>query len=148
MLIRKANKTDIKQIKNFQVEMAYETEDLQLNPETVFKGVENVFIDTTKGQYYVAESEGNVIASLLTTFEWSDWRNATVLWVQSVYVKPEYRGKGVFKRMYNSLKEKVKTDVNYCGIRLYVDRTNHNATKAYNALGMNGEHYDLFEWMK
>lgn len=107
MDIRTANNSDCGTIVDFQLRMAKETEDLGLNPETVNKGVKAVLADPGKGIYYIAETGGNVIASLLTTFEWSDWRNGNVLWIQSVYVLPEWRGKGVYKNMYSFLKDKV-----------------------------------------
>src|SRR5665648_542980 len=86
MIIRQAQQTDSSSIVEFQLAMAMETEQLQLNEPTVEKGVAAVFADSSKGIYYVAEIKGQVVGSLLTTFEWSDWRNGTVLWIQSVYV--------------------------------------------------------------
>ena len=147
MLIREARPEEYKIIADFQVKMADETEGIQLDEPTVWLGVQAVFNDMSKGKYYVVESGGEVVASLLTTFEWSDWRNKTTLWLQSVYVIPAFRKKGVFKAMYLHLKKIVETDDNYAGIRLYVDKTNTRAQKVYKAVGMNGEHYQLFEWM-
>ena len=91
MIIRQALASDSAGIVEFQLAMAWETEQLQLDEPTVIKGVAAVFEDTSKGIYYVAEADGKVVGSLLTTFEWSDWRNGTVLWIQSVYVRPEFR---------------------------------------------------------
>jgi ribosomal protein S18 acetylase RimI-like enzyme len=82
------------------------------------------------------------------TYEWSDWRNNTVVWVQSVYVLPEFRKKGVFNALYHTVKQMVMEDDSFAGIRLYVDRSNTNAQQVYQKSGMNGEHYQLFEWMK
>ena len=84
----------------------------------------------------------------MITYEWSDWRNGNVYWIQSVYVLPEYRGKGVFKEMYLHIKLSVKETPGLSGIRLYVDKHNHRAQKVYNKIGMDGSHYQLFEWMK
>jgi RimJ/RimL family protein N-acetyltransferase len=148
MKFREADINEVKVIADFQVKMALETEDFKLNMETVTKGVQAVFNDAAKGKYYVVEDEGIVISSLLTTYEWSDWRNAWVIWIQSVYVIPEYRKKGVFKLMYEEIKKLVQNNPNYTGIRLYVDRGNEKAIKVYEAIGMQGEHYRLFEDMK
>ena len=147
MVFRKAQKSDYKVIAGFQQKMAWETEHLQLDGDTVQKGVTAVFDDVSKGKYYVIEEDGKVISSLLTTYEWSDWRNSQVLWIQSVFVLPEYRAKGVFKLMYSEIKKIVKNNPNYSGIRLYVDKTNVNAQKVYEKIGMQGEHYGLFEDM-
>jgi len=146
--IRIAKIDDSLTIAAFQLKMAIETENLQLDIETVEKGVKAVFDNPGFGQYYVAENDGEIIASLLTTFEWSDWRNASVWWLQSVYVIPEFRQHGIFKKLYMFVKDLAQKDENVCGIRLYVDKTNTQAQQVYKAIGMNGEHYQVFEWMK
>ena len=148
MQIRLANQEDKFLIADFQIKMAKETEDLSLNIETVNNGVMSVFQNPHKGKYIVAEINDKVVASLMLTYEWSDWRNSVVLWIQSVYVLPEYRGKGIFKSLYIFVKNMTNEDENISGIRLYVDKTNKNAMEVYKAIGMNGEHYKLFEWMK
>jgi len=146
--IRKALPADINCIANFQVEMAWETENYKLDAETVNKGVRKVFEFEGLGNYYVAQVNNEVVASLLTTFEWSDWRNGTVLWIQSVYVKKEFRKRGIYATLYKHIKDMVSMESSLCGIRLYVDKTNTTAQKVYTNLGMNGEHYRVFEWMK
>ena len=146
--IRIAVVEDAAIISGFQLAMAFETEQLSLNKETVANGVHAVFKDSHKGKYFVAEADDAVVASLMLTPEWSDWRNQWVWWIQSVYVLPAYRGKGIFKKMYNHIKELVEADEKAAGLRLYVDLSNKNAREVYNAIGMNGNHYQLFEWMK
>lgn len=148
MQIRLANQEDKFLIADFQIRMAKETENLNLDIETVNNGVMSVFQDPHKGKYIVAEINHKVAASLMLTYEWSDWRNSVVLWIQSVYVSPEFRGKGIFKSMYIFVKNMANEDENISGLRLYVDKTNKNAMEVYKAIGMNGEHYKLFEWMK
>jgi GNAT superfamily N-acetyltransferase len=135
-------------IADYQVKMARETENLTLDINIVRKGVRAVFDDDSKGRYFVAFHEEEPIASLLTTFEWSDWRNGTVWWIQSVYVLPTWRNKKVFRKMYDYLQNLIKEKSNVMGLRLYVDKTNTNAQKVYKTIGMEGEHYSLFEWMK
>ncbi len=120
---------------------------MTLDATTVTKGVNAVFDDSTKGQYYVAETGGIVIASLLITFEWSDWRNCYVWWLQSVYVVPEFRRKGVFRKMYTHVKA-LAEEQGVAGLRLYVETRNMNAQKTYEALGMTSEHYSFYEWMR
>lgn len=148
MIIRQASETDSAHIVEFQLAMAWETEQLQLHEPTVTKGVAAVFADASKGIYYVAELNGEVVGSLLTTFEWSDWRNGTVLWIQSVYVKPEYRKRSIFSRLYKHVQELVASNRDLRGIRLYADKTNLSAHGVYEHLGMTAEHYQMFEWMK
>lgn len=148
MQVRQAIPSDAAAIVQFQIEMAKETEDYILDRPTVEKGVAAVFNDSGKGTYYVAEDKGKVIASLLTTYEWSDWRNGTVLWVQSVFVVGEYRRKGVFSAIYQHIKTKVENDETLKGIRLYVEQNNSRAQAVYENAGMTAEHYQMYEWLK
>jgi GNAT superfamily N-acetyltransferase len=147
MNIRKATQKDASTIIDFQQKMAWETEQMILVPEIIYKGVTAVFHNTTRGQYWVAEEGGNVIASLLLTYEWSDWRNSDVWWFQSVYVLPEWRRKGIFRSMYLCIKEEAETK-GVAGLRLYVETNNSGAQKTYEALGMNSGHYKMYEWFK
>ena len=106
--IRKGRLSDTKIIVDFQQKMAKETEGLILNKQTVNKGVRAVFRDSRKGIYYIVEEDGKVAGVLMTIPEWSDWRNTTVLWIHSLYVRPQSRRKGVFKKLYQSLKTRVQ----------------------------------------
>lgn len=148
ILIRPGLLFDIQVIADSQIAMALETENLNLDPETVFLGVSAVMDDPTKGKYWLAEVGGQVVGCLLTVPEWSDWRNGTVLWIHSVYVHPDFRQSGVYKKLYGHLKTMVETSSDLRGLRLYVDKTNAKAQKVYESLGMSGEHYHLFEWLK
>ncbi len=146
--IRKASFQDHNDIALFQEKMALETEHIRLDPSVVKEGVKAVIADFAKGCYYVAENDGEIVGCLLTTFEWSDWRNGKIIWIQSLYVLPEFRNKGIFKQLYDHVKQLVENDPNLKAIRLYVDKTNMTAINVYRKCGMNGEHYQLFEWQK
>lgn len=129
--------------------MAKETENIVLKRDTLLEGIETLFADPSKGTYYVAtKGEETIIACLLITPEWSEWRNGTVMWIQSVYVDISHRAKGVFREMYEHIKSIVEEDPKLCGIRLYVEKENVKAQQVYEKLGMNGEHYKLYEWLK
>jgi ribosomal protein S18 acetylase RimI-like enzyme len=146
--IHKAGKQHLESIVEFQVRMALETEDLHLDKDIVRSGVFHIFDNNHKGYYLIATVNEKVIASLLVLYEWSDWRNGNVIWVHSVYVLPAYREKGIFRQMFEHMKQDVMSDDNLKGIRLYVDKTNSNAQNVYKKLGMNDQHYNLFEWLK
>ncbi len=148
ILYRNATPAEADTIVGFQVAMALETEDLILDAEICARGVAAVFANAALGQYFVAEQAGKIIASLMITYEWSDWRNGLVWWIQSVYVTPEARQQGIYAGLYDHVKTIVKADKNLRGIRLYVDERNQRAQQVYAKLGMNGEHYRVFEWMK
>lgn len=148
IFIKEAHKEDADTIVAFQIAMAQETESIQLDRETVEQGVMAVFHDPKKGRYFVASDQEIIVASTLITPEWSDWRNGYVYWIQSVYVLPPYRKRKVFTKMYEHLQNIVLQDAHAMGLRLYVDKTNLKAQQVYEHLGMNGDHYTLYEWMK
>lgn len=148
LIIRQARPEDAARIAEFQIQMARETEQLELDPDTVARGVQAVYDDPAKGQYWVAERDGSLVGGLLLVPEWSDWRCGTVLWIHSVYVIPAARGQGIFRRLYEALKSRVEQSPELCGLRLFVDKTNTRAQKVYESMGMDGDHYRLYEWLK
>jgi len=147
LFIREARIIDAEKIIAFQKKMAVETENMKLENDTIHQGVHAVFADPHKGVYYVAEYNNEVIGSLLITYEWSDWRNSFVWWIQSVYILPVYRRKGYFKEMYMHVRETALQN-GVAGLRLYVEKDNTAAQKTYEALGMSGDHYRMYEWLK
>lgn len=147
-IIRQAGESDAPFLIECQLNMAMETERMQLDRETVTGGVYAVLADPARGFYLVAEAKGNPVACLMVTPEWSDWRNAWMWWLQSVYVLPDFRKSGVFGTMYAYVKEMIEQREDVGGLRLYVDRGNMPAQEVYRRVGMNGEHYITFEWMK
>jgi GNAT superfamily N-acetyltransferase len=145
--IRKATPEDVAVIIDFQQKLAWETENLTLDPEIINKGVKAVFTVPSRGQYWVAEDESKVVASLLITYEWSDWRNCSVWWFQSVYVLSSFRRTGIFRSMYQHIRNESEKE-GIGGLRLYVETNNSKAQQTYEALGMKGQHYKMYEWMK
>lgn len=148
IVIRAASPADAEAVVEAQLRMARETEDLELDPSVVARGVQAVLEDASKGRYYVAEIAGTVAGTLLTTYEWSDWRNGTILWIQSVYVWPEHRRSGVFRALYGHLRGRVETAPDLLGLRLYVERSNTVAHRVYEAMGMRSDHYVTYEWLR
>ena len=148
MNIRKALNKDIDVIARYNYNLAYETENKILDMNILTKGVEAIIKDENKGIYHVCEINGEVVGQIMYTFEWSDWRNGTFIWVQSVYVNKEYRGKGVFKALYNKVKEICDSNNEYVGIRLYVEKENYTAQKTYRSLGMEECNYFMYEYEK
>ena len=145
---REAKLRDARCIIDFQLAMARETENLELNRIIVSRGVEAVFEDRALGRYFVADAGTELAGSLLITNEWSDWRNGLVWWIQSVYVAPAYRRRGIYAGLYSLVKNLAEAHELVKGIRLYVDETNTQAQEVYRRMGMNGDHYRVFEWMK
>lgn len=145
--IRLATEEDGDTIIGFQLKMAKESEEINLDAEILEQGVFAVFKDPQKGKYFVVEEECKIVGSMLITYEWSDWRNKWVFWLQSVYIIPSHRRKGIFRLMFEHIQQLVEHDDSSAGIRLYVDISNTNALEAYKSVGMDGGHYKVFEWM-
>lgn len=145
IFIRYAEEKDSESIIAFNLAMALETENLVLNKDLLASGVRSVIKDKNLGFYLVALHDEELIGSLMITTEWSDWRNGLFWWIQSVYVKPELRKQGVYKKMYEFVKRISSNETNICGFRLYVEKNNTSAQKVYKVLGMNETHYRLWE---
>ena len=124
--------------------MAKETEGIDLDPSLIAPGVRAVLTDAAKGFYFVAEIDGVVAGQMMVTFEWSDWRNGNIWWIQSVYVSPNHRRRGVFKALYQHVRDQALENA-VVALRLYVERENLNAQKTYVAMGMHLSHYLLME---
>ena len=148
MNIRKALNKDIDVIARYNYNLAYETENKILNMNILTKGVEAIIKDENKGIYHVCEINGEVVGQIMYTFEWSDWRNGTFLWIQSVYVNKEFRGMGVFKALYKFIRDIADNDNNICGIGLYVEKENTIAKKTYKNIGMKECNYYIYEYDK
>lgn len=143
--IRKSTTEDAKSIAEFNIAMAMETEQKKLSRDRIEPGVKALFNHPEYGFYLVAESEHEIIGSLMVTKEWSDWRNGLFWWIQSVYVIPEFRRQGVYRAMYKEVKKLADQAGNISGFRLYVEKENEIAQKTYRSLGMDETHYKLFE---
>jgi GNAT superfamily N-acetyltransferase len=143
--IRKAERPDAETIASFNAAMAEETEHLQLDSQRLLLGVNGLFDNPSLGYYLFAETEGVIAGQMMITYEWSDWRNGVFWWIQSVYVKPEYRAHGVFRALYNYTINEATRGGNVCGIRLYVEKENERAHRVYEKLGMNLTAYDMYE---
>jgi len=146
--VRQAGPEDAETIIAFQMAMAKEVEQIDLDRATLAAGVRAGLADPSLGPYWLAEIDGAVVGCLQTTPEWSDWRNGTVWWIQSVYVRPDRRGRGVFRGLFAHVRARVEADDAARGLRLYVDTRNTRARRLYEKLGLDGDHYRMYEWLK
>lgn len=142
--IVKGDSSCAEKIAQFQIDMAMESEGLLLDYERLLKGVKAVFDDEAKGCYMVAKMAGTVVGSLMVTREWSDWNCCWYWWIQSVYVLPEYRRRGIYKAMYDKVQEMAVAE-GVSQIRLYVDKENISAQSVYQKLEMEECHYCMYE---
>jgi len=142
--VRRACVGDAAIITQFNIDHALEIEDMALDAEKVSQGVNAVFLDASKGCYFVAEIDGEVVGSLLITYEWSDWRAAQIWWLQSVFVKPNARNHGAFKALFEFIEYEAKAN-SACELKLYVMDNNPRAKAAYERVGMHQSRYVIFE---
>jgi GNAT superfamily N-acetyltransferase len=145
LAVRLAVPRDAETIVGFNLAMAEETEDRRLEPSVVADGVKTLMDRPQDGFYIVADNDGEIVGSLMITTEWSDWRNGVFWWVQSVYVKPEFRGAGIYRRMHEHVRRRAREHERVCGLRLYVDTGNDLARRVYETLGMHETNYRLYE---
>ena len=135
---------NVDDIAQFQVDMAMESEGHALDYERVRRGVQAVMDDDAKGRYIIARLDGKVVACLMITREWSDWNSCWYWWIQSVYVVPAYRGRGIYRAMYGKVLDMAAAE-GVTQIRLYVDKENRTAQAVYQKLGMAECHYRMYE---
>jgi GNAT superfamily N-acetyltransferase len=146
--IRNATPSDWETIVDFNIRIAAETEDKVLDQATITAGVQAVLADSSKGRYFVAVSNGEIIGQMMHTWEWSDWRNGNVWWLQSVYVRADARRQGVFRGLYRHLETMAADDSTVVGLRLYVEVENARAITTYEELGMKNAQYIVMEAIK
>ena len=143
--VEKGTEADAGKIAEFQIDMALESEGAILDRDKILNGVRAGLSDPAKGTYYIVRTEsGETAGSLLVTKEWSDWNNCWYWWIQSVFVKPEYRRQEAFSYLYETVRAFAKQEGSTC-LRLYVDRSNRKAQKCYKKQGMDECHYLMYE---
>ena len=144
--IRRATLDDLPVIVDWNIRLARETENMRLDRDTITHGVRAALSDENKALYFVAEIDGQLVGMLMITYEWSDWRNGNIWWIQSLYVTPELRRRGVFHALYQHVHNLAQSN-NVKGLRLYVEQTNTIAQTTYEHVGMTNSHYLMFECM-
>jgi ribosomal protein S18 acetylase RimI-like enzyme len=145
--VRSAERKDVEAIAGLNLAMARETEGRHLDLSTLTRGIHAVFECPNYGFYVVAERDGQVVGCLLITFEWSDWRAGLFWWIQSLYVRPAFRRRGVFRRLLEFIQAEALRRPDVCGLRLYVAESNHGAQAAYREMGMAEASYRMYEKM-
>lgn len=143
--IRLATIKDCGVIADFNRFLAKETEDVDLQESVIVPGVSAILSDASKGLYFVAEENGSVLGQVMITYEWSDWRNGNIWWLQSVYVRKDQRGRGIFRQLFEHVAKLAKKEPGVCGIRLYMHNENHTARKTYKSLGFEDTAYQVLE---
>lgn len=147
LVVRAARIADRLRIVEFNERLAHETEAKVLDRAVLTAGVDRALADPDRLRYWVAEpgEGGPIVGQAAITREWSDWRNGWLWWFQSVYVQPEFRGRGVFRALYGQIRDEALAAADVIGLRLYVENENHRAQATYRALGMAAGGYQVYE---
>ena len=145
--IRLAALTDLAAIVEYNRLLALETEAKVLDPTILESGVASALADPDRLRYWVAELDGETqpVGQAAITREWSDWRKGWIWWFQSVYVAAPFRGRGVFRALYQHIRDEATSLPEVIGLRLYVEDSNAPAHQTYRALGMKPGGYSVYE---
>jgi len=143
--IREARPEDAQRIADYNRSMAWETEKKELDELTALKGVEAGLAQPNLCRYFVAEIDGRVVGQAMITYEWSDWRNGELWWIQSVYVHPDHRQRGIFRALFQHIQQIAQNHPKSCGLRLYVETDNQIGKTVYSNLGMIDAGYQVYE---
>ena len=143
--VRSAGLPDADTIARFNMALALETENKRLDAAIARRGVEAALQHPDHARYFIADLNGAAVGQCMVTFEWSDWRAGLFWWIQSVYVHPNHRGRGVFKQLFEHVRRQARDGVNVCGLRLYVEAHNETAITAYRRLGMTPSGHVVYE---
>jgi ribosomal protein S18 acetylase RimI-like enzyme len=147
VLVRDATPADAERIVRWNMLLAEESEAKQLSVDVLTRGVRRVLADRSKGRYFLADVDGRPAGQTMVTYEWSDWRDGQIWWIQSVYVEPGFRRRGVYRALHRHVIATAKADGGVVGLRLYVERNNVLAQQVYQNCGLANAGYIVFERM-
>lgn len=145
LTIRDATPADAPIIADYNNRIASETENKLLDPGLLAAGVRALLEDPSKGKYWVAELDGEIVGQIMTTYEWSDWRNGMIWWIQSVYVHADHRRAGVFRALHQHVEALANNKPDVIGLRLCVEKDNARAIATYGSLGYSKTEYRVMQ---
>lgn len=139
--IRGAVSDDIETIVSFTLREAEEAERLILDAAAVRRGVGGAFADPPLACYWVAETpDGELVASVSVVTEWSNFRGGHYWWVQSLFVVPEHRGRGLVELLLDHVAA-AAADAGALDLRLYAHASNERALRVYRRCGFEAAPY-------
>ncbi len=134
--IRQAEDGDLEIIVDMVAAITEETEDRLQDKELITKSTRHLLDSPSRGFCLVADAGGEVVGIVVVTYMWSYFRNGTTWWLQAVYVRSDWRGRGVYSRLYDKVLQSARSSADAIGIGLRVDPDNHVAKGVYSHLGM------------
>ena len=144
IFVREAGQSDVSTLIEYNLSLANETESILLDKDILRLGIEKA-LELNDCRYLVAELNNKIVGQTMVTSEWSDWRNGVIWWMQSVYVNPDYRKRGVFQSILKHIENLAEKIPEVKALRLYVMDDNQIAQRVYQNLGMNNSNYLVYE---
>ena len=145
-MVKNMTTEDISTFISFQKIMAKETEGVNLDDSSIAGALEYLINDDSYGKAFMAKlgPNGVSVGTCYINYGYDVLSNKFTIWVQSVFVHPEYRKKGIFSKIFNHL-ELVARQLNASRISLFVDFSNLPAQKVYEKMGMVRREHSFIE---
>lgn len=89
---------------------------------------------------YIFELDGKTVGYSLLAKTYSQEAGGLVLWIEEIYVSPEFRGRGIGKAFFDFILKNKPRDVKR--LRLEVERENEGAVRLYKSFGFDFLGYD------
>ena len=141
--IRKATPADLEKLVSFATEEAREAEGVTKDINRVRQGIRTALEDESIAIYWVLEKKDTgIVGNVSVVTEWSDWNAGYYWWIQSMYILPEFRGKGLMERLVQALKDEARQE-GALELRLYVHKNNAQAITAYQRAGFFNSDYRI-----
>jgi len=141
--VRRANLDDLKELAEFTEAEFCEAEKNEGAPDSIRTGVKAALEDDSLGMYWIlAEEDSRAVGNVSVVKEWSDWHAGYYWWIQSMYIKPDFRGKGLMEMLLEAVKTAARAE-NAIDLRLYVHKLNARAIKAYRKSGFSDSDYKI-----
>ena len=88
---------------------------------------------------YLFELDGKAVGYALTANTYSNESGGMIVWIEEIYIQPEYRSRGLGKEFFKYIENNMGRDVKK--IRLEVREDNERAVKLYERLGFSKVEY-------
>ena len=133
-MIREANRNDVSAIHQLIVELAiYEKE-----PDAVIASIadieENLFGNNPVAFCHVAEIDGQIAGIAIWFLNYSTWLGKAGLYLEDLFVKPEFRGKGLGLELMKTL-ARLCVERNYERFQWWVLDWNEPSIDFYKSIG-------------
>lgn len=140
---RRANYSDLEKLVSFAIAEAEEAEKAARPQEPIREGVRIGLADDSIAMYWVLEDGGGeIVGNVSVVKEWSNWNAGYYWWIQSIFLLPGFRGRGLMDLLLEAVKETARQK-EAVDLRLYVHIGNERAINAYRKSGFSELDYRI-----